>query len=349
MKKRHSRREERQKQFNGSWEGWKVFVTGCNGFLGSWVCRFLLESGAEVIGLIRDEMPHSMLNQSGDIGRIGVVRGCLEDYALMERAFNEFEIDACFHLAAQAIVGTASRLPFSTFESNLRGTYNVLEAARRYGKVRRLVVAASDKVYGTKEELPYTEEDALMGRHPYDVSKVCTDLLAQSYAHQYKLPIGIARSGNFYGPGDLNFSRIVPGTIRSLIRNENPIIRSDGTYVRDYFYIEDAAEAFIALGAALDRKQIQGEAFNFGTETPTTVREVVDQLIQISGKSGLPPDIRNEVTDEIHAQHLSCDKARRLLNWQSQTALGEGLRKAYRWYEKLLSQYEGQDAEFSAV
>ena len=206
------------------WRQRRVLVTGCNGFLGSWVSRRLVEGGAEVVGLIRDLLPDSVLNSSGTINRMTIVYGEVENYPLMERIFNEFEIDSCFHLAAQPIVGTAGRLPWSTFESNIRGTWNVLEAARRAGRIERFVLASSDKVYGAKPELPYREEDRLNGLHPYDVSKVCADQLAQSYAQQYRLPIGIARCGNFYGPGDLNYSRIVPGTIRSLIRGEPPII-----------------------------------------------------------------------------------------------------------------------------
>jgi len=277
---------------------------------------------------------------AGTITRMTIVSGAVEDYSLIERTLNKFEIDSCFHLAAQAIVGTASRLPLSTFESNIRGTWNLLEASRRYGRLERLVIASSDKVYGTKEELPYREEDPLKGLHPYDVSKVCADLLAQSYAQQFRLPIGIARCGNFYGPGDLNYSRIIPGTIRSLVRNERPIIRSDGTYLRDYFYIEDAAEAFLTLGAALDRDEIQAQAFNFGTETPTSVVDVVDELIRISGKTHLAPVILDEVTDEIHEQYLSCQKAKAVLGWQAKTELSAGLAKTYAWYEPFLLRHE---------
>ena len=329
-----------------AWRGRRVLVTGCNGFLGSWVSAALVEAGAHVIGLIRDVMPESYLNVSGTLDQLTIVSGCLEDYALLERTLNEFEVDSCFHLAAQAIVGTASRLPLSTFESNIRGTWHVLEAARRYGHLTRLVVAASDKVYGEKPQLPYVETDPLAGRHPYDVSKACTDLLAQSYVHQYQLPIGIARSGNFYGPGDLNYSRIVPGTCQSLVRNQRPIIRSDGTYLRDYFYIEDAAEAFLVLGAALDREEIRGQAFNFGTATPTSVTAVVEQLIRLSGKRHLTPVVLGEAQDEIHEQYLSCAKARQLLLWQATTDLAMGLEQTYRWYEQRLT---GQTAASAAA
>ncbi len=327
---------------NTAWRRRRVLVTGCNGFLGSWVSAALVKAGAQVIGLIRDDLPDSELNRSGTLARLTVVRGELEDYALIERTLNEFEVDSCFHLAAQAIVGTASRLPLSTFESNIRGTYHVLEAARRYGRLTRFVLASSDKVYGTAARLPYREEDALAGRHPYDASKVCADLLAQTYAHQYRLPVGIARCGNFYGPGDLNYSRIVPGTIRSLIEGERPVIRSDGTYLRDYFYIEDAAEAFLALGAALDREELRGEAFNFGTEQPTSVLDLVQALICHAGHAQLKPTILNQVTDEILEQYLSCARARERLGWRFRTALPDGLAQAYAWYAALLNPTHGQ-------
>jgi CDP-glucose 4,6-dehydratase len=301
------------------------------------VCTQLLEAGAHVIGLIRDVLPESLLQTSGAVERMTLAYGTLDEYALVERLVNEFEIDSCFHLAAQPIVGTASRLPLSTFESNIRGTWNVLEALRRYGAATRIVVASSDKVYGVKAQLPYVEEDALEGRHPYDVSKVCADLLAQTYARQYRLPVGIARCGNFYGPGDLNYSRIVPGTLRSLARNERPIIRSDGTPLRDYFYVEDAADAFLTLGAALDEPALRGEAFNFGTATPTSVADVVQAIIRLAEKPQLSPIVLNQAQDEIPAQYLSCRKAGERLQWRSRIDLAAGLEKTVRWYEQALT------------
>lgn len=319
------------------WKGRNVLVTGANGFLGSWVSKRLVEEGAHVICFIRDTLPRSFLNLSGTVDHVVIAFGTLEDYFSVERVFNEFEVDFCFHLAAQAIVGAAERFPLSTYDSNIRGTWNVLEAARRNSRVQGLVLASSDKVYGSKEKLPYTEQDSLGGLNPYDVSKVCADLLAQSYFHTYRVPVGIARSGNFYGPGDLNFSRVVPETIRYLIRDESPVIRSDGTYLRDYFYVEDAAEAFLILGENLSKDGIKGQAFNFGTEKPTPVIDVVNQLIELSGKKHLKPAILNQAAHEIKAQYLSCGKARELLGWKHTTGLESGLAKSYSWYQEFFA------------
>lgn len=324
----------------GYWKDRNVLVTGANGFLGSWVSKRLVEAGANVVSFVRDAIPKSFFNLSGTVDKVVIAHGALEDYLSIERVFNEFEVDFCFHLAAQAIVGTAEQFPLSTYESNIRGTWNVLEAARRNSRVQGLIIASSDKVYGSKENLPYTEQDTLGGLNPYDVSKVCVDLLAQSYFHTYGIPLGIARSGNFYGPGDLNFSRVVPETIRSLLGNENPVIRSDGTYLRDYFYVEDAAEAFLTLGANVAKDGIKGQAFNFGTEKPTAVIDVVNQLIGLSGKDHLRPVILNQAAHEIKAQYLSCRKAQELLGWRHTTDLKKGLGKSYSWYQDFFSKDE---------
>lgn len=328
---------------NSCWKGQNVLVTGSNGFLGSWVSKRLVEEGANVICFIRDLLPKSFFNLSGTVDKVVIAYGALEDYFSVERVCNEFEVDFCFHLAAQAIVGTAERFPLSTYDSNIRGTWNVLEAVRRNGRVKGLVIASSDKVYGSTEKLPYTEQDRLGGLSPYDVSKVCADLLAQSYFHTYGIPVGIARSGNFYGPGDLNFSRVVPGTIRSLMSGQEPVIRSDGTYLRDYFYVEDAAEAFLTLGASLGKEGIKGQAFNFGTETPTPVLDVVGRLIDLSGKKQLKPIILNQAANEIKDQYLSCRKARELLGWRHSTDLKQGLAKSYSWYQTFFSAESGRD------
>jgi CDP-glucose 4,6-dehydratase len=296
-----------------------------------------VEKGANVVCFIRDTLPRSFLNSSGTVNHVVIAYGTLEDYGSVERVLNEFEADFCFHLAAQAIVGAAERFPLSTYDSNIRGTWNVLEAARRHSRLQGLVLASSDKVYGSKEKLPYTEQDSLGGLNPYDVSKVCADLLAQSYFHTYQVPVGIARSGNFYGPGDLNFNRVVPETIRYLIRDENPVIRSDGTYLRDYFYVEDAAGAFLTLGESLSKQEIKGQAFNFGTGVPTAVLDVVGQLIELSGKKHLKPVVLNQAAHEIKAQYLSCRKAQDLLGWKHSTDLKTGLAKSYSWYREFFA------------
>jgi CDP-glucose 4,6-dehydratase len=313
------------------WKGRNVFVTGCTGLLGSWLTKALVERGANVIGLIRDLVPKSNLNWSGFNDKITIVRGEIEDYSLLERAINEYEIDTVFHLAAQTIVTIANRNPISTFETNIGGTWNILEACRRAHLVKRIVVASSDKAYGEQEKLPYDENTPLEGRHPYDVSKSCADLLCRTYYETYKLPVCVTRCGNFYGGGDLNFSRIVPGTIRSILNNEPPVIRSDGTLVRDYFYIEDAVEAYLLLAEKMENKEIHGEAFNFSNELQITVLEIVKKILEVMD-SNLKPVLLNEATNEIKHQYLSAQKAKSSLEWHPHYTLEEGLEKTVTWY-----------------
>ena len=281
-------------------------------------------------------MPKSNLNWSGFNNKINIVRGDLNDYFLLERVLNEYEIDTVFHLAAQTIVTIANRNPISTFETNIKGTWNLLEACRRSNLVDNVVFASSDKAYGSQEELPYNESTALQGRHPYDVSKSCADLICRSYYETYELPVCVTRCGNFYGGGDLNFNRIVPGTIRSVLNNERPVIRSDGTMVRDYFYIEDGAEAYIALAEQIKRKKIAGEAFNFSNEQPLKVTEIVDKVLKVMD-SDLKPKILNEASNEIKEQYLSSKKARELLNWNPSYTIEEGLEKTVKWYKMLFN------------
>lgn len=294
-----------------------------------------MDSGRDVICLIRDTIPKSQLYLSGYHDKVrAVVRGSLEDYFCLERTLNEYEVDTIFHLGAQTIVGPANRSPLSTFESNIKGTWNVLEAARNSKLIERVIVASSDKAYGEQQELPYTEDMPLIGRHPYDVSKSCADLIAQSYYHTYGLPVAIARCGNFYGGGDLNFNRIVPGTIRSALMNERPIIRSDGKYVRDYIYVEDAADAFLVLAEYLDNPKVKGEAFNFSSERPVTVLELVAKILELMGREHLEPVILNEAVNEIERQYLSAEKARKVLKWRPKYTLEKGLNKTISWYSE---------------
>lgn len=315
------------------WQDRNVFVTGASGLLGSWLTKTLVERGANVTCLLRDWVPRSLLITSGAIERANVVRGELEDYPTILRAINEYEIETVFHLGAQTIVGTASRSVLSTFESNIKGTWNVLEACRVCSKlVKRIVIASSDKAYGAHEKLPYTEAIPLQGRFPYDVSKSCADLIAMCYFHTYGLPVAITRCGNLYGGGDLNFNRLVPGTIKSALLGQPPIIRSDGKFIRDYFYVEDAVEAYLFLAEQLDRPELHGEAFNFGTETPLSVLEVVELILRLMGRSELKPVILNQATHEIREQYLDCSKARRQLMWRAKYTLEEGLEKTMDWY-----------------
>jgi CDP-glucose 4,6-dehydratase len=318
------------------WHDRPVFVTGATGLVGGWLVKALLAAGADVVCLVRDWVPGSELVRSADIEKVRVVRGDICDQALLERALGEYEIDTVIHLAAQTIVGIANRNPVSTFEANIQGTWALLEACRRSPRIQQIVLASSDKAYGDQEVLPYSEETPLQGLHPYDVSKSCADLIGQAYAHSYGLPVVITRCGNFYGGGDLNWNRIVPGTIRSVLRGQSPIIRSDGLFVRDYFYVEDGAAAYMTLAEALaNRRELIGEAFNFSNEIQVTVLELVQRLLAAMGSS-LAPDIRNEASNEIRHQYLSAAKARSLLNWSPLFTLDEGLLRTIDWYRGYL-------------
>jgi CDP-glucose 4,6-dehydratase len=324
-----------------TWRQRRVYVTGATGIVGSWLVKRLLAEGAYVVALVRDADPQSELIRSGDLARVSVVNGALEDYATQDRAINEHEIDTVFHLAAQPIVTTAFRNPLPTFEANIRGTWNVLEACRVHSTlVRRVVVASSDKAYGDADVLPYTEDMPLNGRHPYDVSKSCTDMLALTYAHTYRLPVVIARCGNIYGGGDLNWSRIVPGTIRSLLAGERPVIRSDGRFIRDYIYVEDVVEAYMCLADVAADEAMCGEAFNFSPETQVQVIEIVRAIQQIMARTDLEPQILDQVKAEIRDQYLDASKARDRLGWQPRFSLSGGLERTIRWYESFLGHSE---------
>ncbi len=315
------------------WFQKNVLITGGSGLLGSWLVGILSEKGADLTILMRDEVPSSRLFETSVLKKTNVARGELENYYEVERTINEYEIDTVMHLGAQTIVGTAKRSPISTFKSNIEGTWNVLEACRNSKLVKRVVVASSDKAYGDQEKLPYTEETPLQGRYPYDVSKSCSDLITQSYYHTYGLPVCIARCGNIYGPGDLNFNRIIPGTIRSILLGEQPTIRSDGTYVRDYIYAKDAAEAYLRLAENMEKKEIVGEAFNFSTKNKITVLELA-KIILKEMNSKLEPVVLNEVTAEIKKQYLSSEKAKKLLNWEPRYSIENGLRETIPWYRQ---------------
>lgn len=324
----------------GTWSSRRVLVTGATGILGSWVVKALLEHGATVVALLLDIDPHAELARSGDLNRITVVYGSVENYTVVDRAVGVWEVDTVLHLAAQSLVGPALRAPLSTFEANIRGTYHVLEACRIHADtVRAVVVASSDKAYGSHPSLPYTEETPLRPQHPYDVSKACTDLLAQSYHDTYGLPVLVSRCGNIYGGGDLNWSRIVPGTIRSLLRQERPVIRSDGQYVRDYLYVKDAASAYLCLAEAAMAGTV-GHAFNFSGESRRTVLQIVDEIQRLMGRPDLSPDIQNATTAEIREQWLSFEKANAMLGWAPAYTLEDGLRETIEWYREWFTSWE---------
>jgi len=320
-----------------SWADKRVFVTGGTGFLGSWLVKSLVENKAKVVVLQRDVVPESPFDIFGLYDKATIVHGSVDDYDAVERAMIEHEVDTVFHLAAQTIVGTAVRSPLPTFKTNIMGTVNVLEAARRNDRIKGIVVASSDKAYGSHVKLPYTEDAVLAGEYPYDVSKSCADLIAQSYFKTYGIPVGITRCGNLYGGGDLNFSRIVPGTIQSILRNESVIIRSDGNYIRDYFYVKDAVNSYLTLGENVGRGDVKGQAFNFGTNTPISVIEIVKKIVEISGRKNIEVKILNQASNEIREQYLLCKKVQEVLGWRPKYNLDLALKETFEWYKDYFS------------
>ena len=320
------------------WQDRRVLVTGCTGFLGSWLTAVLVDLGADVVGLIRDEVPESQLARSGTIDKIKIVRGELCNYTLLERTLAEYETHTIFHLAAQTIVGIANQAPMSTFETNIRGTWILLEAARHAPTVKAIVIASSEKAYGDRADPPFVETVPLQGRHPYDVSKSCADLIAQTYAHSYGLPVAITRCSNLYGGGDLNWNRLLPGTIRSVLRGERPILRSDGTFKRDYLFVEDAVNGYKMMAEQLACGKLHGETFNFGCGKPVSALDVVKTIINVSEHPQLEPIILDEVKNEIRDEYLSANKAHQILGWQPADSLETGLAKTMAWYGHFLNQ-----------
>ena len=315
------------------WQGRRVLVTGSTGFLGWGLTEELVARGAQVVGLVRDGVPRSPLHQRGLSGQIDTVRGSVEDYAVVERAVNEYEVETVFHLAAQALVGIANQNPMSTFETNIKGTWVVSEVCRRNSRAPMLVVASSDKAYGAHATLPYQEDFALRGQHPYDVSKSCADLIALTYFHTYRTPVCVTRCGNLFGPGDLNFSRIIPGTMRSVLQNERPVIRSDGTLVRDYVFIGDIIDGYLLLAERMVDPAVCGNAFNFGTGEPVSVLELVQRILRVCGREDLQPIVKNESSGEIPSQFLSSGRARDMLGWAPSANLDRRLGETFAWYK----------------
>jgi CDP-glucose 4,6-dehydratase len=326
-----------------TWKGRKVLITGVGGFVASHTAAELVARGASVVGVLRDSRGSRRLKLFGLTDNIDVVRGSIDDYTLMERVFAEYEIEHVFHLAAQAIVGIANSSPLSTFDSNIRGTWTLLEAARHSKMLKSFVIASSDKAYGDQPILPYTEESPLSAVYPYDVSKLCAEALTRSYGATFDLPIGIVRCANIYGEGDLNWSRIVPGTIRSMLSGEPPIIRSDGTLERDYIHVSDAVSAYLTFAEHLDRADVSGQAFNFGAGRAYSVIEIVETILR-QGGSSLRPQILGQNRGEINRQWLDSAKAKRLLGWQPAVSLDEGMRRTIRWYAEYLGQAGQVDA-----
>lgn len=319
------------------WRDRPTLVTGATGLVGSWLVKRLVEAQANVVCLVRDWVPQSELVRSGLYDQVAIARGDVCDQAFLERTLGEYEVTTVIHLAAQTIVGIANKNPISTFETNIAGTWSLLEACRRTPTVKQIVVASSDKAYGIHDQLPYDETAALQGTHPYDVSKSCADLISHTYAKTYGLPVAITRCGNFYGGGDLNWNRIIPGTIRSVVRGERPVIRSDGSFIRDYFYVEDGAAAYMLLAEQLaTNPSLIGEAFNFSNEIQMTAKDVVQAVLNGLG-STLEPIILNQASHEIPHQYLTAAKAHRMLGWSPLFTFPIGLKKTIDWYQQFLS------------
>lgn len=321
------------KQF---WQDRRVFITGASGLVGGWLVQDLLKRGADIVALVRDWVPHSRFIAGDMLQKVTTVRGDLSDSRTLERVLAEYEIRSVIHLAAQTIVPIANKNPLSTFESNIAGTWNLLEACRHVKSISSVVIASSDKAYGEVKHLPYHETMPLQAIYPYDVSKACADMIALSYARSFDLPVAITRCGNFFGGGDLNWNRLIPGTVRAIIRGQKPIVRSDGRLVRDYIYVEDAVSAYITLAEQLDsRPELRGEAFNFSNETQRTVLELTRAILDMM-ESNLQPLVQGQNSGEIEKQYLSSKKANDLLNWKAQYGLTEGLRKTISWYQNFL-------------
>lgn len=318
-----------------------ALVTGCTGLLGSWLSKRLVDLGARVVGLVRDFVPTSPLLCPAPPRGMILVSGDVRDRGVLERVLGEHEVETVFHLAAQTVVGIANENPISTFETNVAGAWNMLEAARRSPRVRRVILASSDKAYGTHATLPYTEDMALRGEHPYDTSKSCADLIARAYFVTYRLPVAITRCANLYGGGDLNWNRLVPGVIRDAIAGRRPVIRSDGTLVRDYLYVEDAVDAYLNLARALDDPAVHGEAFNISAGDRLAVLDLTRRILDRM-KSALEPDVRGEAAYEIRHQALSADKARRVLGWRPRVGLDAGLDRTIAWYREHLGRPAAQ-------
>tara|TARA_Y100000310_G_scaffold272186_1_gene287015 strand:+ start:529 stop:1557 length:1029 start_codon:yes stop_codon:yes gene_type:complete len=316
------------------WNNKNVFVTGADGFIGGWIAKTLVEKKAKVVAIVRDQRKNSALDLHQIKDQLTIIKGSITNPNLMKRIFNEYEIEYCFHLAAQAIVGIANRSPISTFESNIKGTWTILEAIRELAnpQFKGVVVASTDKAYGTHEKLPYTEKSELRGIFPYDASKVCADVISRCYAKTYNLPVAVTRKANIYGGADLNFSRIIPDSIRCLITGQELLIRSDGTPQRDYLYVEDAVAGYLKLAEELENVEIQGQAFNFSSGKPTSVLELVNTIIQAYGEE-LSPKILGEAKGEIDMQYLANQKALQVLGWQPKHSLTDGLMKTIRWYK----------------
>lgn len=313
------------------WKDRNVLVTGCTGFLGSWLSCALINAEANVIGFVRSKGEHSHLFRTGCQKNMHLVCGSIEDFQIVERTLREYEVDTIFHLAAQSIVDKASQNPLTTYEINIRGTGNVLEAARYNPKVKNIIVASTDRVYGECGSHSCEESAPLKGIHPYDLSKCCADQLCSSYFYSHNLPVAVARCSNLFGGGDLNYNRLIPGTIHSILQGDPPVIRSDGSHIRQYLYVEDCVEAFLLLAERMEELRLYGEAFNLSLESPVSVRQLVQQILDLMD-ADLKPVVLNHASIEIKRLLISTEKADKVLGWKPKYSLDRGLRKTIEWY-----------------
>ncbi len=311
-----------------------MLVTGGDGLVGAWLVKALLERGERVVVIRRDQPAVSSLKELGLAGSVDVVNGDICTDGLVARVLNEYEVDSVFHLAAQTQVGSANRSPVPTFETNIRGTWLLLEACRVH-RAGRVVVASSDKAYGHPRELPYREEHALDPKYPYDVSKAATDMLARSYWHTFELPVAVTRLANVYGGGDTNRARLIPEAVCAALAGEAPVVRSDGSPERDFLYVEDAARAYLAVWDALAGGGARGEAFNAAGGDPHRVLDVIELICRLAGSS-VAPDIRGQGVPhgEIDRQWLDSTKLRELTGWHPEIPLEEGLSRTIDWYRE---------------
>ena len=317
------------------WRNKVVLLTGCEGFLGSNLAKRLVSYGAKIVGLDIKVKRNCGILSKEDYGKIIIIKGDVAKYSLIKEIITRYKIEIVFHLAAEAIVKKCTENPLRTFSSNIQGTWNVLEACRNVSRIKAIIIASSDKAYGTHTKLPYREDASLIGRHPYDVSKSCADLISHAYFNTYNLPVGVTRCGNIYGPGDFNFTRIIPDAIRCLLWNKPIIIRSDGKFIRDYIYIDDIVNGYILLAEKLRKLKLGGEAFNFGDENPITVVSLIKMLCRLAK---IKPDykILNQAQYEIRRQYLSSQKARTTLGWKPKYGLEDGLRRTFEWYRNCI-------------
>lgn len=320
---------------NNFWKNKRVLITGYEGFLGSWLTKMLLKYGANIVGLdILTYRKYTILTKD-ELARIKVIKGSVESLPLVSDIIINNKTEFIFHLAAKSLVGYCYKNPLRAFSVNIKGTWNILEACRNSKFIKGIIIASSDKAYGNHKNLPYKENLALLGCYPYDVSKSCADLLANAYFHTYKLPVCVTRCGNIYGPGDFNFSRIVPDAIRSMLENKRFIIRSNGKFVRDYIYVDDIVNAYLLLGEKMQKLKLYGEAFNFSNKSPISVLDLVEMIYRITGQA---PNykILNRADYEIVNQYLSAKKAKKLLNFEPKYSPEEGLKRAIHWYDNFL-------------